>query len=69
MLRKNCLLKHVIKGKTEGLRRRGRNLNRLLDDLQENNRDWNLKGEGGDRTGWITRLGREYAPVARQAME
>jgi hypothetical protein len=39
ILRRNCLLKHVIEGKTEGrievTGRRGRRRKQLLDDLQE----------------------------------
>jgi len=34
--RRNCLLKHVIKGKIEGKRRRGRRGKQLLDELMEN---------------------------------
>jgi hypothetical protein len=37
-LRRNCLLKHVIEGKTEGIRRRGRRRRQLLDDLKETRR-------------------------------
>jgi hypothetical protein len=37
-LRRNCLLKHVIEGEIEGLRRRGRRNKQLLDDLKENKR-------------------------------
>jgi ribosomal protein L35 len=33
--RRNCLLKHIIKGKTEGKRRRGRRGKQVLDDLME----------------------------------
>jgi hypothetical protein len=47
ILRRNCLLKHVIEGKLEGRRemtgRRGRRRKQLLDDLQEKRRYWKLK--------------------------
>jgi hypothetical protein len=35
ILRRDCLLKHVIEGKIEGRRRRGRKRKQLLDDLKE----------------------------------
>jgi len=35
IFRMNCLLKHVIKGKTEGTRRRGRRRKQLLDNLRK----------------------------------
>jgi hypothetical protein len=38
ILRRNCLLKHVIEGKLEGTRRRGRRREQLLGD-------WNWKEE------------------------
>jgi hypothetical protein len=40
ILRRNCLLKHVIEGKLEGRNegRRGRRRNQLLDDLKEKRR-------------------------------
>jgi hypothetical protein len=54
ILRRNCLLKHVIEGKLEGriemTRRRGRRRKQLLDDLQEKRRYWKLKEEALDRT-------------------
>jgi hypothetical protein len=49
MLRRNCLLKHVIEGKLEGriemTRRRGRRRKQLLHDLKEKRRYWRLKEE------------------------
>jgi hypothetical protein len=49
ILRRNCLLKHVIEGKLEGriemTRRRGRRRKQLLDDLKEKRRYWKLKEE------------------------
>jgi hypothetical protein len=42
ILRRNCLLKHVIEGKLEGrteiMRKRGRRHKQLLDDLNEKRR-------------------------------
>jgi hypothetical protein len=49
ILRRNCLLKHVIEGNLEGRRemtgRRGRRRKQLLDDLKENRRYWKFKEE------------------------
>jgi len=45
ILRRNCLLKHVIAGKTEERRRRGRRLKQLLDDVKEKRIFGNLKEE------------------------
>jgi hypothetical protein len=35
ILRRNCLLSHIIEGKIRGTRRRGRRRKQLLDDLKE----------------------------------
>jgi hypothetical protein len=71
ILRRNCLLKHVIEGKLEGriemTGRRGRR--RKLDDLKEKKRYWKLKEEALDRTLWRTRFGRGYGPVVKQTTE
>jgi hypothetical protein len=73
ILRRNCLLKHVIEGKLEGrielTGRRGRKRKQLLDDLKENKRYWKLKEEALDRNLWRTRFGRGYEPVIRQTTE
>ena len=73
ILRRNCLLKHVIEEKLEGriemTGRRGRRRNQLLDDLKEKRRYWKLKEESLDRTQWGTRFGRGYGPVVRQTIE
>ena len=45
MLCRNCLLKHVIKGK----RRRGRRRKQLLDNVKERRRYWNLEQTALDR--------------------
>jgi hypothetical protein len=53
MLR-NCLLKHIIKGKREGrievMARRGRIRKQLLDDFKETGGYCKLKEEALDRT-------------------
>jgi hypothetical protein len=73
ILRRNCLLKHVIEGKLEGriemTGRRGRRGKQLLDDLKKKKRYWKLKEEALDRTLWRTRFGRGYGPVVRQTTE
>jgi hypothetical protein len=73
ILRRNCLLKHVIEGKLEGriemTGRRGRRLKQLLDNLKEKRRYWKLKEEALDRTLWRTHFGRGYGPVIRQTTE
>jgi hypothetical protein len=70
ILRRNCLLKHVIKGEVEGrievVRRRGRRRKQLMVDLRERRGCWKLKEEALDRTAWRTRFGRGYRPVVRQ---
>jgi hypothetical protein len=62
ILRRNCLLKHVIKGKLEEriemTGRRGRRRKQLLDDFKEKRRYWKLKEEALDRTLWKTGFGR-----------
>jgi hypothetical protein len=62
MLRRNCLLRHIIEGKIRGTRRRGRRRKQLLDELKEARRYWKWK----DHTLWRTQFGRGYGPVARQ---
>jgi hypothetical protein len=73
ILRRNCLLKHVIEekleGRTEMTGRRGRRRKQLLDGLKEKKRYWKLKEEALDRTLWRTRFGRGYGPVVRQTAE
>jgi hypothetical protein len=62
ILRRNCLLKHVIEGKIEimikvaGRRRRSRK--QLLDELNKTKRYWILKEEARDLTVWRTGYGR-----------
>jgi hypothetical protein len=56
ILRRNCLLKHMIEGKLEGridmTGRRGRRRKQLLDDLKEKRGYWKLKEEALDRSQW-----------------
>jgi hypothetical protein len=72
-LRRNCFLKEVIGGKTEGrievIGRRGRRRKQLLDDLKEKRGYWKLKEETLDRTLWRTRCERGYGLVVRQTTE
>jgi hypothetical protein len=60
ILRRNCLLKHVIEGKLEGriemTVRRGRRCKQLLDGIKEMGGYWKLKEEALHRSRWITRL-------------
>jgi hypothetical protein len=62
ILRRNCLLKEVIKGKIKGrikvTRRRGRRRKKLLDDLWDRRDYSHLKEEVLDRTKWRNRFGR-----------
>jgi hypothetical protein len=73
ILRRSCLLKHVIEGKLERTiqvtGRRGRRRKQLLDDLKGKRRYCKLKEEALDRTVWRTRFGRGYGPVVRQTTE
>jgi hypothetical protein len=73
ILRRNCLLKHVIEGQLEGrieiTGRRGRRRKQLLDDLKKKRRYWKLKEEALDRTVWRTCFRRDYGPVVRQSAE
>jgi hypothetical protein len=61
MVRRNCLLKHVIEGKIDGRiemkGRRERSRKQLLYDLKEARGYWTLKGEAVDRTLCRTRFG------------
>jgi hypothetical protein len=69
ILRRNCLLKHIIEGKIEGKRRSGRRCKHLLDDLKEKRRYWNLKGEELDYTVRKIWLGRGCGCVGRQTTQ
>jgi len=68
ILRRNCLLQRVIKGKLEVTGRRGRRCSKPLDDLEERRGYSHLKEEALDRTMWRARFGRGLEPVVRQTM-
>jgi hypothetical protein len=70
ILRRNCLLKHVIEGKIDGTGIRGRRRKQqLLDGLKETRGYRKLKDEALDCTLWRTRFGRGYGPVVRQTTQ
>jgi hypothetical protein len=73
ILRRNCLLKHVIEGKIEKsiemTGRRGRRRKQLLDDLKKKRGYSKLKEEALGRTVWRTRFERGYGPDVRQTTE
>jgi hypothetical protein len=73
ILRRNCLLRHVIEGKLEGriemTGRRGSRNKQLLDDIKEKRGYWKFKEEVLDCTLWRTRFGRGYGPVVSQTAE
>jgi hypothetical protein len=54
---RNCLLKHIIEGKTEGgievTKRQSRRHKQLLNDLKETRGYWKLKEQALDRTLWF----------------
>jgi hypothetical protein len=58
ILRRNCLLKHIIEGKIKGkisvTGRQGRRLKQLMDDLKEARGNWKFKEETRIRTIWRT---------------
>jgi hypothetical protein len=64
---KNYLLKHVTEGRIEGMRRRGRRGNQLLDDLKKNKNYWNSKEKAVYGTIRRKRFGKDYGTIARQA--
>jgi len=70
VLRRNCLLQRVIKGKIQGgmevTGRQGRRHGKLLDDLKERRGYSHLKEEALDCTMWRVRFGRDFGPVVRE---
>jgi hypothetical protein len=70
ILRRNCLLQHVIEGKIKGgievTGRRERWRRKLLDDLKERREYSYLKDEALDRTMWRARFGRGFGPDLSQ---
>jgi len=72
-LRRDFLLKHIIKGEmdgsVEGTGRRARRSKHLLDDSKEKRKNWHLKKEAPDRTLCRTCFERVYGTLVRQTME
>jgi len=70
ILRRNCLLQHVIEGEIKGrievTGRRGRRRGKLLDDLKERRGYCHLKEEALDRAVCRAGFGRGFGPVVRQ---
>jgi hypothetical protein len=70
ILRRDCLLQRVIKGKIQrGIAVTGRQERRrstLLDDLDKRRGYSHLKEESPDRTTWRARFGGCFGPVVRQ---
>jgi len=73
ILRRNCLLEHVIEGKIKGqmevARRRGKRGKKLLDDLKDRRGYCHLKEEALDRTMWGNRFGGGFGHVVRRNTE
>ena len=73
ILRRNYLLKQVIKGKIKGeikmTRSQGRRRKKLPDDLKDRTGYCHLKEETVDRNTWRVRFGRGFEPVVRQNTE
>jgi hypothetical protein len=76
ILRRNCLLEQVIKGKIkremEVTRRRERSRKKLLDDFKDRRGYFHLKEKAVDRTMWGNRwdrFGSGFGPVGRQNTE
>jgi hypothetical protein len=73
ILRRNCLLNHVVEGKIDGrielTRRQEWRRKQLLDDLKEKRGYCALKEEAIDCTIWRTHCGRGYGLVVRQTNE
>jgi len=65
MLRKNCLLKHIIEVR-EG---RGRRRKQLLHDLKEKRGYWKFKEKVLYRALWRTQFSRGHGSVIRQTTE
>jgi hypothetical protein len=73
ILRRNCLIKHIIEGKIAGrievTRRQGRRCKQLLDDLKKTREYWKFKEKALDLPLWQTRFGRGQGPVVRRTEE
>ena len=60
ILRRNCLLNHVLEAEIEGTKRRRRRRKQLLDVTKKTRRYWKLEEEALDRTLRRTRVGSSY---------
>ena len=73
ILRRNCLLKHIIEGKIErrpqATERRRRSCMQLVDELNEKRWYWKLKEETLAQAVWRTGFGGDYGLVVKQATE
>jgi hypothetical protein len=72
ILRRNCLLKHVIEVKVGGIAvkgRRGGRSKQLQDDFKAKRVSLELKEEAVGRTLWTVRFGRDYGPVVRESTQ
>jgi hypothetical protein len=69
ILRRNCLLKQVIKGKINGEMEVTRRCRKLLDDLKDKRGYSHLKEEALHRSMWRAHFGRGFGPVIRQTTE
>jgi hypothetical protein len=69
ILRRNCLLNHIIEDKVQErikvMRRRGRRRKQLLHDRKVKRVYWQLNEEALDRTVWRSGFGRGYGSVVR----
>jgi hypothetical protein len=65
----NSLIKHVIEGKIQGMRRRERRGEQLLSDPPGKRRYWDLKEEVLACTLWRIRFGRGHGHVTIQTTE
>ena len=70
ILHRNCLLKHVIEGETDGKievkGRRQRRRKQILHDLKEKSGYCKLKVKALYRTPWRIHFGRDYGPVVNR---
>jgi len=69
ILRRNCILKQVIEGKTKGEMEVTKRRKKLLDDLKDRRGYSHLKEEALDRTMWRHRFGGGFGPVIRKKTE
>jgi len=68
ILRRNCLLKHIIR-RIDVTGRRGRRRKQVPDSLKEVRGYWNFKDKALGRALWRTVFGGGYRPVVRETNE